>query len=154
MHQPDLIILDEPTSGLDPLVKQVFYDMVLEMRDSGKTVFVSSHDLAEVQKICDRAGFIREGKLIAIEDIKATKNISLQKFTVAFETIPDIKNFKNVEGVGEAYIQDDLLHVTVKGSIAPFISALAKYNPIKLSEKETSVEDLFMHFYEKGDKNV
>ena len=62
MHQPDLIILDEPTSGLDPLVKQVFYDMVLEMRDSGKTVFVSSHDLAEVQKICDIAGFIREGK--------------------------------------------------------------------------------------------
>ena len=70
MHNPDLLVLDEPTSGLDPLMKQIFYDMVLDMRKSGKTVFVSSHDLDEVQKICDRAAFIREGKIIATEDIK------------------------------------------------------------------------------------
>ena len=66
MHRPKLLILDEPTSGLDPLMKQVFYDLVREVSGQGSTVFVSSHDLAEVQKICHRAGFIRDGKLIAI----------------------------------------------------------------------------------------
>jgi ABC-2 type transport system ATP-binding protein len=69
MNKPNLLILDEPTSGLDPLMKQVFYEMVLEMKQAGKSIFISSHDLTEIQKVCDRVGFIREGKLIAIEDL-------------------------------------------------------------------------------------
>ena len=64
MHKPDVLMLDEPTSGLDPLMKEVFYEMTREMRESGKTIFLSSHDLSEVQKICDRAAFIRGGVIV------------------------------------------------------------------------------------------
>lgn len=148
MHQPDLLILDEPTSGLDPLMKQVFYDMVLEMKKAGKTVFVSSHDLTEVQKICDRAAFIREGKLIGIEDINdKAKALKLKRFTATFAKIPNKKDFSTIEGVSKVIVEQKMLHVTITGTIAPFIAELAKHNPIDLDEQETSIEDIFMHYY-------
>lgn len=154
MHQPDLIILDEPTSGLDPLMKQVFYDMVLEMRNAGKTVFVSSHDLTEVQKICDRAAFIREGQLIAVEDISTTKQMALKKYEITFDGDVNVEDFRNIEGISECQVLNSQLNVAIKGSIAPFITELARHNPLSMSENETNIEDLFMHYYEKGDSNV
>ena len=150
MHKPDLIILDEPTSGLDPLMKQVFYDMVLEMKAKGKTVFVSSHDLTEVQEICDRAAFIREGKLVAIENIKEkADSLKLKRFTATFDKKPSAKDYRSVEGVTNVVIEGTTLHVTITGVIAPFIAELAKHNPINLDEQETDLEDLFMHYYNK-----
>lgn len=153
MHKPDLLILDEPTSGLDPLMKQVFYDMVLEMKAEGKTIFVSSHDLTEVQKICDRAAFIREGKLVSIEDIKSASNINLRKYSVAFNKAPEIKNFENIQNVSDIHVTGNSMVFTITGDIGPFISILAKHNPIDLDEIETSLEDVFMHYYEKGASN-
>lgn len=90
MHRPKLLILDEPTSGLDPLMKQVFYDLVREVSGQGATVFVSSHDLAEVQKICHRAGFIRDGKLIAIEPIATMKHLATHCYIVTFAKKPSL----------------------------------------------------------------
>lgn len=81
-HRPKLLILDKPTSGLDPLMKQVFYDAVIEAAKRGAAVLVSSHDLAEVQKICDRAAFIRGGKIVAIEDINDAKNLTTHRYRV------------------------------------------------------------------------
>ena len=142
MHKPELLILDEPTSGLDPLMKQVFYDMVLEMKDQEKTIFVSSHDLTEVQKICDRAAFIREGKLISIEDVKNAKSLNLRRYRVTFKTVPKVNDFKNLKDVIESSVSGRDLTVTIKGSVAEFITELARHNPIDLDE--------FMHYYKEG----
>ena len=150
MHKPDLLILDEPTSGLDPLMKQVFYDMVLEMKGAGKTIFVSSHDLTEVQKICDRAAFIREGTLIDIENIKEkTGTLQFKRFTATFPKRPLAKDYASIKGVTEAVTDGLLLHVTIHGDVAPFITELAKHTPTNLEEQDTTLEDIFMHYYNK-----
>ena len=73
MHQPELLIFDEPTSGLDPLVQQEFYHLIAEVKASGRTVFLSSHNLPEMERVCDRVGFIRHGRLVAVEDISTLK---------------------------------------------------------------------------------
>jgi ABC-2 type transport system ATP-binding protein len=150
MNKPDLLILDEPTSGLDPLMKQAFYDMVLEMRSQGKTIFVSSHDLTEVQKICDRAAFIREGKLISIEDVKGVRSLNLRRYRAKFNTVPKVTDFKALKNVTGCSVSGNELTVTITGSIAEFITELTKHNPIDLDEQETDLEDLFMHYYKQG----
>ena len=148
MHQPKLLILDEPTSGLDPLMKQVFYEMVLEIKDFGNSVFISSHDLNEVQHICDKAAFIKSGRLIATENIREDFEFSLRKYTITFPELPDISAFEKIGSVSEITQNVNKLTVTVKGDISEFINGLSDQNPIDLSEEETSLEDIFMKYYE------
>ena len=148
MHQPKLLILDEPTSVLDPLMKQIFYEMVLEMKHLGNSVFVSSHDLNEVQHICDKAAFIKSGRLIATESIREDFEFSLRRYTVMFPKFPDISEFEKIESVSEITQDENKLTVTVKGDISEFIRTLSNHDPIDLSEEETSLEDLFMKYYE------
>ena len=148
MHQPKLLILDEPTSGLDPLMKQVFYEMVLEIKDFGNSVFISSHDLNEVQHICDKAAFIKSGRLIATENIREDFEFSLRKYTITFPELPDISAFEKIGSVSEITQDVNKLTVTVKGDISEFINGLSDQNPIDLSEEETSLEDIFMKYYE------
>ena len=148
MHRPKLLILDEPTSGLDPLMKQVFYEMVLEIKDFGNSVFISSHDLNEVQHICDKAAFIKSGKLIATENIREDFEFSLRKYTITFPELPDISAFEKIGSVSEITQNVNKLTLTVKGDISEFIKELSAQNPIDLSEEETSLEDIFMKYYE------
>ncbi len=148
MHKPDLIILDEPTSGLDPLMKQVFYDLILEIKNSGKTVFISSHDLTEVQKICDRAGFIKDGLLVASENIKNSVDINLRRYTVQFLKPPAENILDGVSGVTEIMTKGTQLTFTVRGEVGAALNAISENNPIDLQEEETSLEDLFMKYYE------
>ena len=148
MHKPDLIILDEPTSGLDPLMKQVFYDLILEIKNSGKTVFISSHDLTEVQKICDRAGFIKDGLLVASENIKNSVDINLRRYTVQFLKPPAENILDGVSGVTEIITKGTQITFTVRGEVGAALNAISENNPIDLQEEETSLEDLFMKYYE------
>ena len=148
MHQPKLLILDEPTSGLDPLMKQVFYEMVLQMKHLGNSVFVSSHDLNEVQHICDKAAFIKSGRLIATENIRGAFEFSLRRYTITFPKLPEISVFEKIESVSEVTQDENKLTVTVKGDISEFIKTLSDQDPIDLSEEETSLEDIFMKYYE------
>jgi len=149
MNKPNLLIVEEPTSGLDPLMKQVFYEMVLEMKQAGKSIFISSHDLTEIQKVCDRVGFIREGKLIAIEDLYDKNSMNFKKYKVQFEKKINLKKFTIIEGLKSEYYNEDTLIFTVTGSIDIFIKAIARYKIITLDEQETSLEDVFMQYYEK-----
>ena len=150
MHKPEILVLDEPTSGLDPLMKQVFYAMVLEMKTEGKAIFVSSHDLTEVQKICDRAAFISEGKLMGIEDVRNAKSLNLRRFRATFDTKPDKSKFAELKSVKEVIVNDNDLTATITGSVAEFVSELAKHKPVDLDEQETNLEDLFMHYYNEN----
>ncbi len=148
MHRPKLLILDEPTSGLDPLMKQVFYDLVREVSEQGATVFVSSHDLAEVQKICHRAGFIRDGKLIAIEHIVTMKHLSTHRYIVTFAKKPSLAAAKKLPSITDVQHRGDEYEFTVKGDAAEFVSFIAEYKPKLLRESELELEELFMRYYE------
>ena len=148
MHQPAVLILDEPTSGLDPLMKQIFYEMVLEMKQMGNSIFVSSHDLNEVQTICDKAAFIKSGKLIGIENIKEDFDFNIRRYTVTFEQIPDIKEFAGIDSISDITQNENKVTVTVTGDVSKFISNLSTLHPIDLSEEDTSLEDVFMKYYE------
>lgn len=149
MHQPELLIMDEPTNGLDPLMQQVFYGMVQEMKKKGKTVFVSSHNLNEVQKICDRAAFIRDGNLVAIEEISGSQDLNFHRYIVEFTRRPLKKDFKDVQGVSNLRIDKKVMYVDITGSVDGFVKALAKYNVVSLDEQETTLEEIFMHYYEE-----
>jgi len=156
MHNPDLIILDEPTRGLDPLVQRVFYELVLEMKQQGKTVFLSSHNLTEVQKICDRAAFIREGNLVAIENIANAQDLTFHRYIIEFARYiiefvqppqPDV--FASLSEVHNVEVQGTTVRLDVSGSVDAFIKTLAQYEVVALDEQELSLEDIFMHYYEK-----
>jgi len=147
MHKPNLLILDEPTSGLDPLMKRVFYEIVQEMKSLGKTIFISSHDLTEVQRLCDRAGFIRDGKLIATENLREISNLNLRRYTITFESPKKVTQFNKLKNVSDISVDGNELTVTISGSVRELIDELSRYDPTDLFEHETSLEDLFMRYY-------
>lgn len=149
IHNPDLIILDEPTSGLDPLVQRVFYELVLEMKQQGKTVFLSSHNLTEVQKICDRAAFIREGNLVAIENIANAQDLTFHRYIIEFAQPPQADVFASLSDVRNVEVQGTTVRLDVSGSVDAFIKTLAQHEVVALDEQELSLEDIFMHYYEK-----
>ena len=99
MHRPELLVLDEPTSGLDPLVQHEFYALVDEARDAGQTVFLSSHVLPEVQRVCDRVAFIREGELIALEDVAGLTGRAVRELEIVFAAPVPPAAFEDVPGV-------------------------------------------------------
>ena len=99
MHRPELLILDEPTAGLDPLVQHEFYHLVEEAREAGQTVFLSSHNLPEVQRVCDRVAFVREGTLLAVEDVADLTGRAVRELDVTFAAPVPAAAFEAVEGV-------------------------------------------------------
>ncbi len=151
MHEPEVLILDEPTSGLDPLMQEAFFELVRSSKNRGATVFVSSHDLSEVQKICDRAGFIRAGKLIAEQQIGELNKSSVQVYDISFYSnapVGEIKRLKNTK-----LTQNSPRHISVqiKGELAPLFRVLARHSVHSLDRRESNLEDEFLSFY-KDDK--
>ena len=99
MHRPELIIMDEPSSGLDPLLQQEFYTMVDEVRSDGRTIFISSHILPEVERICDQVGIIREGRLITVEQVSRLRDRSLQELEIHFTSPVPKEDFSKIPGL-------------------------------------------------------
>lgn len=152
MHQPKLLVLDEPTSGLDPLIKQEFYNLLDEARTNYETtVFVSSHDLTEVKKICDRAGFIRDGKLIGVEDIDDISHLNARQFIVSLASKPSNTLLAKLKSLSDFDVVGNTLTCTVTGPIREFLSAASLLDVSDFREQSLSLEELFMHYYQKGD---
>ncbi len=155
MHRPKLLILDEPTNGLDPLNQQEFVRMVQEVRDDGRTVFLSSHILSEIEQTCGRAGIIREGKLIKVGGINELKDIKQHEVIITFTGPAPIAAFQNLPDVShaEALQNGDAVRLTVTGSIDQVIKIAAQYSIVSLKSSEPSLEDVFLRYYE-GDGTV
>lgn len=151
MHKPELILLDEPTSGLDPLMQQVFYDLVDKAKKEGRTVFISSHNLQEVQRLCDRAAFIRRGKLIGVEPIGSGQYLNFRRYTIRFEEAPKQEELERIQGVSEVSIHKDEAKVTVTGGLNGFLKGIGAYKVLDLGEDETSLEEVFMHYYQEAE---
>jgi len=142
----DLFILDEPTSGLDPLMEQVFQECVLEQKKAGKGIFLSSHILSEVERLCDRVGIIREGKLVETGTLSELRHLTRVAMTIETEKpVEGLANMKGVYDLGErqggTYFQVDSSEI---GSIVTHIS---KYGLKKLESAPPTLEDLFMRHY-------
>src|SRR5438309_6006638 len=154
MHRPRVLILDEPTSGLDPLNQQVFEAMVTEARDEGRTVFLSSHVLSEVEKTCTRVGIIREGRLVRVGGVAELKDIKLHVITIAFAQPVPVEVFKSVEGVSEveALNNGSSMRIAIQGSADAVIKTAARYSVTSLTSYEPSLEDIFLRYYEAEGK--
>jgi len=153
MHRPRLLILDEPTSGLDPLNQQEFDGMVFDARDEGRTVFLSSHVLSEVEKTCTRVGIIREGSLVKVGDIADLKDIKRYEITISFAHPVPAGAFEKLDGVVEVETLNNgsAVRLAMQGAADAVIKAAAQYPVVSLTSYEPSLEDVFLRFYE-GDE--
>jgi ABC-2 type transport system ATP-binding protein len=154
MHKPELLILDEPTNGLDPLMQHEFYDLLTETKKEGRTIFLSSHILPEVEKVCDRVGIIRQGKLVTVETIEALKSHSVRQLEIHFARAIPKEKFSNVPGIRDILVQDKLLTCNVVGSLDALVKAAAQFEVINIISHEPSLEDIFMTYYNEGKNNV
>jgi ABC-2 type transport system ATP-binding protein len=149
MHRPRLLILDEPTSGLDPLNQQEFYHMVAEVKADGRTVFLSSHNLPEVEHTCDRVGIIREGQLVRVDSVVTLTDIKhyLVELTFAQPVAPTA--FSGLPGVREVAAEQDgmLLRLTVQGDLGAVLQAAAQHHATNLTTREPSLEEIFLQYY-------
>ena len=150
MHKPRLLILDEPSTGLDPLNQQEFYKMVAEVHAEGRTVFLSSHILPEVEHTCDRVAIIREGRLVKIDHVSSLKDIRQHDVEISFAGPASVEWFKNVEGVTKVAqgADEHTLQLNVQGALTEIIQIAGEHHATNIDTHEPSLEEVFLHFYE------
>ncbi|ASB91182.1 ABC transporter ATP-binding protein [Bacillus sonorensis] len=148
MHNPEVVILDEPTSGLDPLMQKVFIDIVLEEKAKGTTFLMSSHSFPEIERTCDRAAIIKDGRIIALKDIHELQTMQRKVFEVTFENEADSAAFIN-SGLEIESRQDNRVRVAVLGNHDQLIKGCAKYRIRHIDVSTQSLEEVFMNYYDR-----
>lgn len=152
MHNPELLILDEPTSGLDPLMQQTFNHMMQELRNEGRTIFLSSHVLSEVQAICDRVGILRDGELKAVEDVETLTHVDFQHITVTLrDAVPQawLPRLNAIEGVSDVQLEGKDVHLRLQGDFDPLLRAISDGYVVNLHMEDPTLEDIFLAFYDE-----
>jgi ABC-2 type transport system ATP-binding protein len=147
MHKPELLVLDEPTSGLDPLMQHEFENLLRETTAGGRTVFLSSHELGEVQRIADRIGIIREGKLVAEDTVEGLRRAAPQKMEVRFRRSVDSAELSVVPGVTVTESAGRRMTLDVTGEIGPVLKVIASHDPVDLISRPADLDELFLDFY-------
>ena len=147
MNTPDLLILDEPTIGLDPLMQQEFYRLVSETKGQGRTVFLSSHIMPEVERICDRVAIIREGRLVTVEDIDNLKARSIRRLEIHFAGPVSQEKFTEISGVKDVSVHDSVLTCTVVGELDALVKAASQARVVNIISHEPSLEEIFLDYY-------
>jgi ABC-2 type transport system ATP-binding protein len=154
MHKPRVLILDEPTSGLDPLNQQEFDAMVREARDEGRTIFLSSHVLSEVEKTCTRVGIIRDGRIVKVGGIHELMDIKRYEITISFAKPVPTDSFARLEGVVEVEPLNNgsAVRLAIQGTADAVIKEAAQFPVVSLTSYEPSLEDIFLRYYERDGK--
>jgi ABC-2 type transport system ATP-binding protein len=151
MPQPELLILDEPTKGLDPLVQQELYTILREEQTRGCTVFLSSHNLPEVEKVCNRVGIVRKGKLVAVEEVETIRHKKVRLLTLTFSR-PVPREALVMEGVEIRSLDGDHAELAVLGHVPDILRRLVELPIEDLEFPEATLEDTFMQYYSEGVK--
>jgi beta-exotoxin I transport system ATP-binding protein len=146
-HRPDLLILDEPTSGLDPLVQQSFYSLVRDAKGEGRTVFLSSHILGEVERTCDRVAIIRDGRLVKVDTVDAFRDLAHHEVELRFAGPVPTADFQGLAGVTEVAAEDHVLRMRVSGPMTAVVRAAARYELLDFVSREPSLEQTFLTQY-------
>lgn len=151
-HRPKLLILDEPTIGLDPLMQEVFHEIALEAKAEGRTIFMSSHSLPEVEQICDRVGIIRDGELAAVETIERLTRVAFRWLTISYvEPVPSNNGWEDMAGVSEVSIKGDTVRLKVAGeaNLDAILRHALQYTITDLAFENPSLEEIFLSYYGK-----
>jgi len=150
LHEPKLIILDEPTSGLDPLMQQKFFELIGQENKKGATVFFSSHILGEVQKMCSRVAFIKEGKIIKTEKMSTLQENTYKRFSIETKSAINKETF-NLKGVSSFEVKNNIANFIYKGNINSIMKKISEIELRNISIEEPDLEEIFMHYYAKED---
>jgi ABC-2 type transport system ATP-binding protein len=149
MHRPRLLILDEPTGGLDPLNQQEFAAMVAEVKADGRTVFLSSHILPEVEHLCDRVGIIRDGRLVTVDHVSSLKAIRHHVIELTFAGAAEAAWFSDLPNVSDVTLANDgkTVRLTAQADLAGVIQAAARHCAISIVTHEPNLEEVFLRYY-------
>ena len=147
MHRPELLILDEPNAGLDPLMEQEFLKLLAEAREAGGTVFLSTHTLSEVERIADRVGIIRNGRLIVVERIDELKRKAIRRLDFEFARPVASDAFAGVDGVRDVTVDGVHVHVSYEGPVTELLRAATEYEVLNLTSRESDLEEIFLGYY-------
>ena len=146
MHDPELLILDEPSSGLDPLMQNRFIELVLEEKQRGKTIFMSSHIFEEIERTCDRTAMIKDGRLISIEELQTLKASKHKTYQITFATQELVEQFMD-EGFECKQVESNVIKVVPRNNLNYLLATLSRYDIIDLDITKPTLEELFLHFY-------
>jgi len=148
-HRPELFVLDEPTSGLDPLVQQEFFALIGDAKAEGRTVFLSSHIIGEVERSCERVAIIREGRIVRVERVEALTDLSVHEIRLRFSSPVPAVTFSAIPGVSDVVAEDDNLTMSVHGPVAPVVRAAAAFDLVDFAAREPTLEEVFLSLYGK-----
>jgi ABC-2 type transport system ATP-binding protein len=147
MHRPELLVLDEPTSALDPLMQDEFERLVQETVADGRTVFLSSHELDEVQRLAGRVSIIRSGTLVTTDTVAGLRKSAPQRIEARFPRAVDVLLFTQIDGVTVKACDEGHLSLEVSGPIGPVLKVIAEHDPLEVVSRHADLDELFLDFY-------
>ena len=146
-HRPELLILDEPTAGLDPLVQQTFNEILFEAKADGRTVFLSSHIISEVERTCDRVAIIRDGQIVRLDTVESLRELAAHEVELRFAEPVDPAPYAAVPGVSNLTVEGRTIRMLVSGPVAPVVRLAAQANLVDFVSREPSLEEVFLAEY-------
>jgi len=150
MHEPELLILDEPIAGLDPLVQQSFHALLHEVTAEGRTVFLSSHTLSEVERVTHRLAILREGRLMVVDTLENLRKVALQRLEIEFEELVDAAQFRGLRGVKEVRASGRTLTIAFEGSADAVVKAAAGHDVRAIRPRADDLEEIFLRYYREA----
>ena len=152
MCDPEVLILDEPTSGLDPLLQKTFHELLLEEQVRGKTIFMSSHIMSDVEKVCQRVAVIRSGELVTIEEVEKLREKAGQRVIVEFGDAVTKEELAGIPGVIDVTKNNRAYHLDVGGSMDSLIKSFSRHEVLRMQAEEAPLEEVFLKFYQEPEK--
>ncbi len=147
MHRPEVLVLDEPTSGLDPLMQDEFHGLLRETTADGRTVFLSSHELDEVQRIADRVAIIKDGRLVVTGSVDELREQAPQTMELRFAAPVAAADFERLDGVQHVVVDGNRVTLQANGELAPVLRAIADHDPVDVVARHADLDELFLTYY-------
>ncbi|MBV9466762.1 MAG: ABC transporter ATP-binding protein [Solirubrobacterales bacterium] len=150
MHEPELLILDEPIAGLDPLVQQSFHALLAEVSAQGRTVFLSSHTLSEVERVTHRLAILRQGRLVVVDSVENLRRVAVQRLEIEFASHVPAEEFRSLPAVTAATSDGHTVTVSFEGSADAVVKAAATHEVRAIRPREDDLEEIFLRYYRDG----
>ncbi|HEY6398640.1 MAG TPA: ABC transporter ATP-binding protein [Solirubrobacteraceae bacterium] len=147
MHEPELLILDEPIAGLDPLVQQSLHELLGEVSARGRTVFLSSHTLSEVERVTHRVAILRQGRLVVVDSFENLRKIAVQRLEIEFDEPVPAQEFRGLRGVTDVKVDGQTVTVAFEGSADAVVKVAAGHHVRAIRPREEDLEDIFLRYY-------
>jgi ABC-2 type transport system ATP-binding protein len=147
MGKSELVILDEPSNGLDPLMQQELQQLIREVRADGRTVFLSSHSLAEVERVADRVGILRSGHIVVVERVDALKRKAIRRIDLEFDQPVEAAVFEHANGVRSTEARGNTVVVSFEGSVNELLRVAIEHDVVNVNSREADLEQIFLDYY-------